>query len=599
MKYYSALATALLLLLSVSCVHEKIDFTEPTQPADAGFGYLEFGGMNIIVSNDAENNDDSPEGIQLSEAPDRPAVRTADATDDYEITITQDRTGEDVFIGTYGEVKSRTAPFSLTPGSYTVTAKSPGAPATAAFDAPSYMGKVTANVLKEQTTTVNNLICRLSNLKTTVLISADLNALFKPDDQAADPSEKLVTALTFKGNTLVFGREETRAGYFHASSEPGTLEIAMSGMYNRAASDAAPSYIPIVWKKTIENVKSGQWRKITIRIEHTFDGNVQIVVDVKTWVYDQNIKVDVQTDTFRFAGEEVIPDSTEDLSDPDSPTVVLGNGHRIDEPFEVDASIFNFDDMGQCTDPIEVILTAQGSATLKSIKVVLDSDNETLLARLAATGRADRTIPLYPDNSIGEFATIRNQESQNQTVSILARSIGMQKLYEFTGSHTAKFVAVDSQGRTSYTKLQIRVSKTLESPGPKIVWAGHDLNTRYSTSSLSDNDSVVIQISSETEITGFLIEINSATLTAEELDNLGLARTMNLVDPQTESIDNGLRSLGFKTRDQVRQKYVEFNISQFMPMLGALGPGDTDFKLTVTDAAGTTTRTVMVSVPAI
>ena len=73
---------------------------------------------------------------------------------------------------------------------------------------------------------------------------------------------------------------------------------------------------------------------------------------------------------------------------------------------------------------------------------------------------------------------------------------------------------------------------------------------------------------------------------------------MDLVNPASDKMDEGLHSLGFKTKDEiVGQKTLQFDISQFMTMLYAVAPGNTDFKLTATDASGQNIKSIMLYVP--
>lgn len=45
------------------------------------------------------------------------------------------------------------------------------------------------------------------------------------------------------------------------------------------------------------------------------------------------------------------------------------------------------------------------------------------------------------------------------------------------------------------------------------------------------------------------------------------------------------------------KKSLTFDISSFMPMLTVLGPGNSDFKLTVIDASGSVSKTIQLYVP--
>lgn len=90
---------------------------------------------------------------------------------------------------------------------------------------------------------------------------------------------------------------------------------------------------------------------------------------------------------------------------------------------------------------------------------------------------------------------------------------------------------------------------------------------------------VVLNIHSDTGITGFKVYIESANLA-------GLVpEYFDLVNPG--EFEETLAGLGLPYGAAVtNQKDVTFDISGFMVMLGATGPGDHTFRLEVTDAAG-------------
>lgn len=92
-------------------------------------------------------------------------------------------------------------------------------------------------------------------------------------------------------------------------------------------------------------------------------------------------------------------------------------------------------------------------------------------------------------------------------------------------------------------------------------------------------------------ITGFVCDIESPTLTPEELEGVGLSSHLDLVNPG--SLQGTLNGLGLLQGSSVKGlKSVEFNLTGFIPMLAALGPGTHNFVLSVSDANGTTTQTL-------
>lgn len=111
----------------------------------------------------------------------------------------------------------------------------------------------------------------------------------------------------------------------------------------------------------------------------------------------------------------------------------------------------------------------------------------------------------------------------------------------------------------------------------------------------SDIQSVKLTATSEAAggFTGFVIDIESSTLTPELLEGVQLSSHLDLINPANDKIRDGLKSLQFPIEDEVAgQSEVGFDISLFVPLLQPLGAGDHKFIVTVTDANGTTVRTL-------
>ncbi len=109
---------------------------------------------------------------------------------------------------------------------------------------------------------------------------------------------------------------------------------------------------------------------------------------------------------------------------------------------------------------------------------------------------------------------------------------------------------------------------------------------------VADGGEVKFNVSSETGITEFKINIDSTTLTADELESVGLSADLDLVNPG--DFEESLNNLGFPTgEDVVGKTSIDFDISQFIPLLNMLGSGEHTFTLTVSDANGTTTTKII------
>lgn len=90
----------------------------------------------------------------------------------------------------------------------------------------------------------------------------------------------------------------------------------------------------------------------------------------------------------------------------------------------------------------------------------------------------------------------------------------------------------------------------------------------------------------------FTCVIDSPTLTPEELESVGLAANLNLAETPA-NLQGALSGLGFPTNVK-GQKDVQFVITNFLPMLAALGESEHHFILTVTDEYGTTQKTLKI-----
>ena len=589
--------TAMTLMLS-GCKDESVDFGGNGDGGDpqTETGYLVMSAMSVTVADDAEV---IPYSNGTKAAMTRAAGSVSEAPENYKVSIRNAKTGEQTN-HVYADLKkAENQRMPLTPGSYTVSAESPdyadymAGTTYADWEKPVYAGLVTKSVIKNNETTVDDLVCTLANIRTTVTLTQDLQKLFMSDaDAEAAGKEKLAVTLSIGDNALVFDREAAnagKAGYFKAVETANTLKILLSGQYNKAPGDATPEYVTVNWSKEITNCKAGQWRKITINVLNANEGNVQFQITVENWVYDQKIDVDVMR-LYAFA-EETIPD--EDISDEGSPVVTL-DGKDIAQGYTISGSMYD-ETLGKWTENLKAVVTPEDGATVKSVNLVFESDNADFLAAVDAAGYKNRTVPLWPENEANAPYVVM-KEASTSVLTATVKDAGMSGFYQYEGTHTAKFVTVDSKGRTSYTKLNIRVTESGSTEsGPGIVWTNksgsktYDFDTRYNHIGME----ILIGVTSQTGFTGFTVDIISENvLPASELESVGLASHLDLINPG--EFQSKLEGFGFPTGAAVSgQKTLSFDISGFMDLLSLLNKeGNCDFRLTVTDASGTNTKTI-------
>lgn len=102
----------------------------------------------------------------------------------------------------------------------------------------------------------------------------------------------------------------------------------------------------------------------------------------------------------------------------------------------------------------------------------------------------------------------------------------------------------------------------------------------------------VLNVHSDTGVTGFTVEIDSPKLTNDVLTGVGLSSKFDLISCLTAEgvdVEEGLIGLNLPVKDQVKgNKDVKFDVSAFMGLLGIYGAADHKFILTITDAGGKT-----------
>ena len=240
------------LFMAAGCGKDDLPTGEQPEGPGSETGILSFENWDLTVADDMEI-------LPTDNAPGTSSTRsTVDAPDDYIVKIYNSKK-EQVGSYTYAEIKT-TGNIELPQDSYTVTAESPNYASTpdVAWETPVYYGEISVNVIKKLTTTVNNLVCKLGNIKATVGLSADLDSLFKPDDE----TDKLTVTLSIQDNSLVYGRPEAtgetlKPGFFRAVDTDNTLKIVLSGQYNKAGEGEPASYVPVNWSQEIQNDKAG------------------------------------------------------------------------------------------------------------------------------------------------------------------------------------------------------------------------------------------------------------------------------------------------------------------------------------------------------
>ena len=237
---------ALAVLTLAACHKDKVEYT-PESGADNvdNVGYLALGAMEVSVLEDTENI-----------ASDASSTRAVNI-DDFKVEIFKQKDDNawnkvDEFL--YSNRKEK---LELEAGNYRMVL-SLGERQKAAWEAPVYGAEEEFTIVRGETVTIEEIVCKLVNIKVTVSYSADI----------IDQLDPALTTMTVSTGTpeLVYAMTETRAGYFLPvdDAETTTLNLTLKCRY-KAGENADKD---IIMTNMITGVKPAQWRKINIVIQH-------------------------------------------------------------------------------------------------------------------------------------------------------------------------------------------------------------------------------------------------------------------------------------------------------------------------------------------
>lgn len=566
---YQILAAGTLAMLATGCKDETPNYGQTGGGSSETVGYVDLNGLSPQVLLDAEINQ-TP--AQTTAAQTRAVT---EATPDYLVRI-YNSSDECVLNTTYGDMQSQfnDGPeqnlLALPVGTYRleVHSQDPSSVPDVEWEAPTYGTTYDFAVLRSHTsdsplTIADEVVCKLSNIKVTVSISADLAELLGDDTKST---------VTLGSAVAEFTKSESRAAYFRPQNSDGdTLEFKLTG-----TKDGKPAEL----SKTITGVKAGQWRKIMLSIVYAETGDIKIVVTVDSFVQDSEITIN----------------STESLWEPeldegtDRPTLTWP-GHDLAQPVALDESMYDPSGTFNGTAPALTLSAADGIQTLL---LGITSDNAAFrteiieaagLTDVDLCGTISRLHPFY-----GLQVTAGATEATIDLKSI------MYLFFGYEGSHTLTFNMTDNKGRNAVATLQFNYGKGTAEEDPSIVCRQFDIDQPHTTQT---GDEIDVDIKTASGIQAFVVSIISETLNEEVLAAVGLRPTFdlcNITDPE-ELAALTSDDIGFPVNDDVKgQTSMTFSVTKFTGMLSAF-PGTHQFKLAVTNAEGsTTTKTLQLIV---
>ena len=324
----------------------------------------------------------------------------------------------------------------------------------AAWDAPVYGTERAFKIVRNQTTTLSEIVCSLLQIKVSVSYAPDLLERL---------GEKTVSEVTIGENTLSFSLTESRAGFFLAPQVLNNIDISIKGTY---AADKI-NFKPVEMNKQVRDVKAGQHSKIHFYIEHAAEGNINVGVTLQDWVTDEIVPCNVADLVTEEEWKEPSDDNEGGNDDSEStvedPSIVW-DGHDISQ-------------REQIVGGLDVDLLVSASKGIKEFYVKIESASLTPV-ELAAVGLCDILNLCYPkqsydSNNPGVFIDVEEplrglgfavaEEVVNKTFVKLSITQFMGVLQAVSGNdlknHDFVLTVVDNEGNTTVKTLMLQTGK--------------------------------------------------------------------------------------------------------------------------------------------
>ena len=583
MKNFKLTVIAILgAIAMIGCSNEKISFV-PVQDSveSSNVGILSLDGLVTECRVDERDKDN---GV----APEATRSRSVDVNNfDCQIINSDNEVVMEFKVGS-----RPSGPIELPVGGYVLKVQS-GEVLPAAWDAPIYGAEKAFKIERRQTTTINEVICSLLNIKVSLTYAPDLFERL---------SAETVATVSVGDNALDFVLTETRAAFYLAPNLKNTITIAIAAWY---AADKV-NYKKVNMTKSVENVSAGQYSKIHLYLSNADKGKLDVNVTLYNWVTDETIPCSVA---------DVITEDEYIENDPNVPSgdnpYIIWDGYDITKRYSLDT-----------VSAVDLLVNAKFGISQFTVQIKSDTLTPEQLASVSLCDVLNLCYPAqsYDSNNPNVYIDVEQplrelgfavgeQVLNQQSVTLsITQFLGILKSVSQDGhKHDFVFRITDGQGNATTQTLKLQTGEVTEDEpvdGPVIAWEGYDISQRYS---LDDVSAVDLLISATSGIKTFTVQIKSETLTPEQLASVSLCDVLDLCYP-TQSYDSNnpgtpidveqpLRELGFAVGEQVlNQQSVTLSITQFLGILKSVSKQGHkhDFVLSVTDNNdNTTVQTLM------
>ena len=426
-------------LIMSGCSEAKLNFGDENSATISDKGTLSI--ESLVV--DCRVDESAPEvGIMSARS-----TRGSVVVDDFLCSIIDDK-NEVVMSFKYSE--RPTEQVEINTGDYIfkiVSGEVPGAD----WECPVYGAIKPFKIVRNEVTTISEIVCSLMQIKVSVSYSADLLERL---------GERTLTIVSVGENSLEYALTESRAGFFLAPNASNTINLRISGTY---AADKE-NFKAIEMNKEVRGVEAGQYSKVHLYIEHAAQGNIKVGVTIRDWVTDEvvpcNVSTLVKEEEWVEGGNQGGNDTPEVVEDPN----IVWDGHDISKRESITAGL-------------DVDLLVSASKGIKEFYVKIVSASLTP-AELSGVGLCDvlnlcNPAQSYDSNNPGVFIDVEEplrglgfavaEDVVNKTFVKLSITQFMGVLQAVSGTdlknHDFVLTVVDNEGNTTVKTLMLQTGK--------------------------------------------------------------------------------------------------------------------------------------------
>lgn len=436
------LVALLAAIVAVGCSEENVTFGGDGNDTHANMGFLSLADLNVdcrIVESDNDNGVDPT----VSTASTRATRASVDASN-FDCSIINE---ENEVVMSFKYSERPTEPVELETGDYILKIQSGDVPG-AAWETPIYGTEKAFKIVRNETESISEVVCSLLQIMISVSYSDDLYERLGEDTK---------TTVTIGGNSLVYVRNEKRAGYFLAPQLSNNVVLAINGTY--AADGNHDTSKPTNVTKELSNIQAGQHRKVHFFIEHAAEGNINIGVSVRDWVTDEIIPCNVSD----LIAEEEWTESGEGgevvVKDPSIEWI----GYDISKRTTINENTTG-EIVVRASKGIKEMVVRIESETLKSMLPIVGLVDVINLTHLEKSyDSANPNQPLTEEQIAGLAGGLKDvlgfkygEDVLNQTEVLFSITSFMGVLSAMAGEHDFNFMMTDNEDNTLNASLMLK-----------------------------------------------------------------------------------------------------------------------------------------------